>query len=87
MFQSIPCSFSKRYLSKMHKEVIFRVSDGRSWSVKYYWLKDSYAQFGSGWKAFVEDNHLNVGDFCVFEMLKDIDQAMTVFIYRDVEVV
>jgi hypothetical protein len=41
------------------------------------------AEFGIGWKAFVQDNNLKVGDVCVLELINNIEVAFKVAIFRD----
>ncbi|XVF58855.1 hypothetical protein PTKIN_Ptkin07bG0099500 [Pterospermum kingtungense] len=35
-----------------------------------------------GWRAFTEDNNLNVGDVCVFELVKYPEILVKVVIHR-----
>ncbi|XP_062102227.1 B3 domain-containing transcription factor VRN1-like [Humulus lupulus] len=73
----IPFLFAKDYLLSIskHQDVILKVKDGRTWSVKYYSRKgrrSSKTRFECGWRAFAQDNDLKVGDVCVFVMRKSI---------------
>nr|KJB48490.1 hypothetical protein B456_008G071500 [Gossypium raimondii] len=47
--------------------------------------KDRNAYLYGGWREFVEDNHLNVGDVCVFELIKLPEILMKVVINLLVE--
>ncbi|KAM6591519.1 hypothetical protein CsatA_014124 [Cannabis sativa] len=74
----IPSFFAKEYLfriSSSSQDVILKVQDGRTWSVKYYVRPDrvtSKTRIKRGWKAFVQDNDLKVGDVCAFVLRKSI---------------
>ncbi|KAF4390216.1 hypothetical protein F8388_019871 [Cannabis sativa] len=64
----MPSLFGKKYLvgtSTSPQDVILKVQDGRTWCVKYYVRPlgtSSKATIEGGWKAFVQDNELKVGD-------------------------
>ncbi|KAF4390224.1 hypothetical protein F8388_019879 [Cannabis sativa] len=62
-------------ISSSSQDMILKVQDGRTWSVKYYVRPDrvtSKTRIERGWKAFVEDNYLKVGDVCAFVLRKSI---------------
>ncbi|KAK8619133.1 hypothetical protein V6N13_133100 [Hibiscus sabdariffa] len=83
----IPLDFAREFLP-MHKcNLTLRNSAGKTWSVKFYMNagKRQQAQLYGGWREFVEDNHLNVGDVCVFELIKHLEILMKVDIYPVVE--
>ncbi|KAM6545990.1 hypothetical protein CsatB_026726 [Cannabis sativa] len=71
-YQGMPSLFGKKYLvgtSNSPQDVILKVQDGRTWCVKYYVRPlgtSSKATIEGGWKAFVQDNELKVGDVCAF---------------------
>ncbi|XP_062096638.1 B3 domain-containing transcription factor VRN1-like isoform X2 [Humulus lupulus] len=66
----IPSMFANNYLLNKHQDVILKVQDGRTWSVKYsirqYKGSSSKITFECGWKAFAQDNELKVDDVCAF---------------------
>ncbi|KAM6564460.1 hypothetical protein CsatB_024458 [Cannabis sativa] len=74
----MPSPFAKKYLfgiSSTPQDVILTVKDGRTWSVKYYVRPrgvSSKTTIEGGWKAFVQDNDLKVGDVCAFVLRKSI---------------
>ncbi|KAF3964420.1 hypothetical protein CMV_011296 [Castanea mollissima] len=82
----IPIDFAKKHFSEKHGDVILQVSGSKIWSVKYN-FRETYgrkrAELCSGWKAFVRDNNLEVGDVCVFEFIKGIEISLKVVIFRD----
>lgn len=82
IFQHIPYQFAKRFFSETHKEVVLQVMGGRSCSVSY-WLGKTRASFQYGWRAFLQENHLVLGDVCVFELIKDKKNSMRVFLFRE----
>ena len=66
--------------------MIFKVSDGRTWSAKYVLEANhgsSIARFWSGWKEFALANNLGVGDVCVFVLLNRNKILFEVVIFHD----
>ncbi|KAL2324244.1 hypothetical protein Fmac_023302 [Flemingia macrophylla] len=59
----IPTNFVKEYLKEKPKDFLLQVLEGR-WTVSY-----RNGRFCTGWNKFASDNHLNVGDVCVFELI------------------
>ena len=50
---------------------------GKSWETIYLGKGLCFNKFSpSGWKTFVVDNMLKVGDFCVFELMECSDIAL-----------
>lgn len=47
------------------------------WPIKLHC--NERAKISSGWKAFVSDNGLKVGDACLFEMVKDFHWNVIIF--------
>ncbi|XP_059639686.1 B3 domain-containing transcription factor VRN1-like [Cornus florida] len=76
---TIPLVFARQYFSDK-QNIILRVSDGRTWSVKCS-FGSLNAKFSSGWGSFVQDNNLKVGDVCVFQMIKGIEPSLEVIIF------
>lgn len=83
--QSIPSGFAKRHLNKKLDDIILWLSDGRRWSVRYKFNRRAVCQFGGGWKEFVRDNNLDIGDVCSFELIKGIKISFQVVIFRATE--
>ena len=86
LFQNIASNFAKEYLRKRNNDIIRCVSNGATWTVKFqFWKSETRtrAKFGVGWKAFVQDNNLKVGDVCVLELINNIEVAFKVAIFRD----
>ncbi|PON54044.1 B3 DNA binding domain containing protein [Parasponia andersonii] len=86
-YLSFPASFARKYLRHKPSNVILKVSNGsgRTWSVKYrfkLYNGTTTARFKGGWMAFSRGNSLEVGDVCVFVLLKDIKLVFEVVIFR-----
>lgn len=68
---TIPPAAANKYFSKERGSTILNCGDGNTWSVNYIKYKTNCARtltiISRGWKKFVLDNHLAVGDACVFE--------------------
>lgn len=71
VLQSIPVSFFKYLKGQKCERAILRGRTGKIWPVKI-----NSRSFEDGWKDFVEDHDLHVGDFLVFrhegEMVFDV---------------
>lgn len=64
----VPSSFRKYLPFDTVKALL--VCRGKTWEIRYCG-RSSLRRFSCGWKKFVEDNNLKVGDGCVFELLDD----------------
>ncbi|GMJ08775.1 hypothetical protein HRI_004546700 [Hibiscus trionum] len=85
---SIPLDFAREFLTKHKCNLTLCNSAGKTWPVTYYvnaGSKTRQAQLYGGWQAFVQDNHLGVGDICVFEVIKLHEMLLRVHIYPVVE--
>ncbi|CAL9025234.1 unnamed protein product [Prunus brigantina] len=84
-FLPMPSGFAKRHLIEHPAGNVFlRVSDGRTWSVKFKYEK-SIARFQYGWLGFVRDNNLEVDDVCVFSLIEDVKLSFDVVFFRTTE--
>ncbi|KAL3649394.1 hypothetical protein CASFOL_005797 [Castilleja foliolosa] len=63
----LPMAFAKRTLPCKGANSIIMVKDGKRWPVRCY-LGNEHADLNRGWKEFVQDNGLKLGDSCVFEV-------------------
>ena len=77
--------FVEAYFNKEHSHVILQLPGGKAWPMKYYVSKQTKqrAKLISGWMAFALDNHLAVGDVCVFELINRTENILTVKIFRN----
>ncbi|XP_004305403.1 PREDICTED: B3 domain-containing transcription factor VRN1-like isoform X1 [Fragaria vesca subsp. vesca] len=80
-YLGLPAKFFKENQIKAAAYVTLRVSNGKTWSVKFNY-EQSKATLQHGWLAFVKDNCLKVGDVCVFVLIKDINLLFQVEIFR-----
>ncbi|XP_021890131.1 B3 domain-containing transcription factor VRN1-like [Carica papaya] len=69
----IPVWFVKKYLTEKRREVILQILDGRKTNGRFY----------CKWKAFAENNKLEVRDVCVFELINRTQILFNVIIYRN----
>ncbi|XP_039025975.1 B3 domain-containing protein Os11g0197600-like [Hibiscus syriacus] len=85
----VPSDFARKFLAMQRCNLTLCNSSGKTWPAKYYGNSDKYraANIYGGWRAFVKDNHLRVGDICVFELIKhpESEILMKVDIYAAVE--
>ncbi|MBA0562498.1 hypothetical protein Golob_007537, partial [Gossypium lobatum] len=84
---SIPYKFVNQYLDEEKEEAILRVSDGRTWVVKFA-VKvvtggQHKAEFSHTWRSFARDNNLEVGDVCVFELINRNENSFKVSIFSE----
>ncbi|XP_054794487.1 B3 domain-containing transcription factor VRN1-like [Prosopis cineraria] len=75
-YLSMPKDFAAKHL-KEECVVQLQTLDGRTWPAKF-----KVPKIGEGWRKFVKENGLKVGDVCVFEI---IDLSFKVHIFRDAE--
>ncbi|TYH85440.1 hypothetical protein ES332_D02G266700v1 [Gossypium tomentosum] len=65
---SVPSSFAKaKYLPETKKEFIFSATKQGYWKVGFM-CSEIDKVFSHGWRKFVRDNELKVGNNCVFEL-------------------
>lgn len=83
----IPSDFARKFLTVHKSNLTLCNSTGKTWHAKLYHPanKKPNAHLCGGWREFVEDNHLNVGDICVFELIKYPEILMKVQIYPGVK--
>ncbi|MBA0770146.1 hypothetical protein Gotri_018818 [Gossypium trilobum] len=64
--------------------IALRLSNGKSWPVEYHQrsIGNPNARICNGWRAFVNDNKLKVGDVCVFELVSDTQISFKVIIFQ-----
>ncbi|XP_019056040.1 PREDICTED: B3 domain-containing protein Os01g0723500-like [Nelumbo nucifera] len=80
----MPCCFHikrsfAKYLPKHQEQIVLRVPEGGRWEVNYYYTERNKGLYG-GWSAFSRDNNLIEGDYCVFELVNELE--MMVYIFR-----
>ncbi|XP_014512003.1 B3 domain-containing transcription factor VRN1 isoform X1 [Vigna radiata var. radiata] len=82
----LPNSFITEDEEDEHDGVTLWTSESRPWHVEFYRNNTSnQINFTIGWKDFVKDNNLRLGDVCVFEKIKKSGISFKVIIFRDRE--
>ncbi|PIA54644.1 hypothetical protein AQUCO_00900894v1 [Aquilegia coerulea] len=76
---NIPTDFAEAYLPKSKKEIVLQDRSGKSWFVTCNPGRRQYT-FCGGWTCFVNENQLNAGDVCVFELIGYM--KLRVYIFR-----
>lgn len=79
----------ERYFKTDDKSITLWGSDGRTWSTscrlgRRYGKRVAELLY-SGWKIFVQDNQLKLGDVCVFVLIKSPGILLKVVIFRNSE--
>ncbi|CAA0832758.1 Unknown protein [Striga hermonthica] len=67
---TVPYAFARRNLPRVGSNSIVMVSNGKEWALSCH-VGDRRAQLTTGWKSFVKENGIKVGDACVFEVMKN----------------
>lgn len=80
-WQKIWSAFARKYFLENDGNLVLRVSGSGSWSVKCT-ITTASAKFNYGWKTFVLENELKLGDVCVFEVIKGGQLFVDVTIFR-----
>ncbi|KAJ3702444.1 hypothetical protein LUZ61_006149 [Rhynchospora tenuis] len=70
----VPTKFASENLPRENKEAILHYK-GNKWPLSIYYNSGLYPYFSSGWKKFARDNNLQIGDLCLFELMKNKDTA------------
>ncbi|MCL7052189.1 hypothetical protein MKW94_021466 [Papaver nudicaule] len=80
---TVPAVFAAAHLTSITQIMItVRVSDGRSWEVKYIFRAPTERRLSQGWNKFAADNDLKEGDVCVFELIDREKIELNVHIFR-----
>ncbi|KAI3857049.1 hypothetical protein MKX03_015421 [Papaver bracteatum] len=79
----VPNDFANSYLRNItQRGITLRISDGRTWEVKYVPGTQYNRRLSHGWNKFVADSHLKEGDICVFELVDREKLEMNVQIFH-----
>lgn len=81
-YLSLPSQFIKKHLNRTVGYVILRVSGGRTWHVKFEQYDTGRCRLLGGWKKFVRENSLAIGDECVFTVINTTKPLFDVVISR-----
>ncbi|KAF8015893.1 hypothetical protein BT93_H1442 [Corymbia citriodora subsp. variegata] len=81
---NLPASFIGMHLKGDSRDITLQVSDGK-WRVRCL-LFDGKGKISRGWREFVADNKLGIGDVCIFELVQREDIVLKVTIFRVPEI-
>ena len=79
--QRILVHFIKRNYIQNGQYVMLNVGD-RSWEVRFVISGKVQGSFSAGWASFAKENNPQVGDTCVFELIKRDDVMLKDSIFR-----
>ncbi|KDP44974.1 hypothetical protein JCGZ_01474 [Jatropha curcas] len=85
---AVPSTFAKKYFKQERGVATLSTSDGKNWSAEYCnlaWNGIPLARLCNGWRKFVKENHLEVGDVCAFELINRDNIELKVTVTRHVE--
>uniref|UniRef100_A0A8I6Y317 TF-B3 domain-containing protein n=1 Tax=Hordeum vulgare subsp. vulgare TaxID=112509 RepID=A0A8I6Y317_HORVV len=77
---SFPRYYAKEYLGEEPHMYLQRL--GRKWDV-WFSEKNKCKNLRRGWRQFVEEHNLKIGDICLFKLLSIQSRTMEVYIIRD----
>ncbi|KAK9112953.1 hypothetical protein Scep_020472 [Stephania cephalantha] len=77
----VPTPFAIEHLNSRSKRMVLRNLEGSRWSVKILHRLKTMKLLSGGFRNFSRDNSLEVGDFCVFELMNN-ETEMKVHIFR-----
>ncbi|KAM7251612.1 hypothetical protein ACFE04_023495 [Oxalis oulophora] len=67
----------------LEKEITIQVGE-KSWPINFIiYPEHKQGKFGSGWKVFVREISLQIGDNCVFELINKNDGIVKVYIFKN----
>ncbi|GFP80954.1 B3 domain-containing protein os03g0620400 [Phtheirospermum japonicum] len=79
----VPLFFGRRNLPHKGANSVSMVMNGKKWLVRCI-VRDRRADLTSGWRGFVQDNGLKVGDACIFEVANKSNKLVwNVLIFRN----
>ncbi|KAJ7961889.1 B3 domain-containing protein [Quillaja saponaria] len=82
---SVPHGFAKSHLRLSGGSVVLQVGS-RSWPIKLIYYSQLHAcSLSAGWSLFARENELQIGDVCVFELIKGDDNVLKASIFRRIE--
>jgi B3 DNA binding domain len=73
--QAIPAEFAIKHLPQQNKNAVLHY-EGHTWSLSISYSK-IYASCSSGWKQFVEDNNVQEGNLCLFELMDSNNETVS----------
>ncbi|KAL0287531.1 UNVERIFIED_CONTAM: hypothetical protein Sangu_2687600 [Sesamum angustifolium] len=73
--QNVPYQFATEHLPKCKVKIVLRNIKGDSWTVNSIpttKVQTSHT-FCGGWLSFVRDNNVDIGDICIFELVRKFE--------------
>lgn len=70
LLQHVPTEFAEKYLSGYSGSIKLQDSNAKHWDVRFVCVNPSLQIMCKGCSQFFTDNNLEVGDVCLFEMMK-----------------
>ncbi|KAJ1687364.1 hypothetical protein LUZ63_018754 [Rhynchospora breviuscula] len=67
---TVPSKFACDHLPPENRKAILHYK-GHEWPLSICYRKDFHPYFSCGWRDFVKDNNLHIGDLCLFELMKN----------------
>lgn len=87
LLQPLPFDFVRRYINNYEGDALLLVPNARFWYVQLHTRSKKTEKLAprisTGWKAFAEDNNLQLGDACVFELVSRM--SFQVYIFRSAD--
>lgn len=81
--QSIPVPFLMKYMTKSDTQAIMLRTSNKSWPAILNLYQECSAKICRGWRAFVKENNLQIGNVCVFELVQTVPVIIQLHIFRD----
>ncbi|KAL7155164.1 hypothetical protein ABFS83_03G057100 [Erythranthe nasuta] len=72
---NLPYQFATEHLAKCKLKIVLRNLKGETWTVNSIpttKVQTSHT-FCGGWLAFVRDNNIDIGDICIFELVRKLE--------------
>ncbi|XP_037493206.1 B3 domain-containing protein REM6 [Jatropha curcas] len=82
---AIPNAFSRKYFKQKRGAAALSTFEGKTWSAEFYYIVHkgrTSAKLLNGWKKFAQENHLEVGDVCAFELINQTKITFKITIFR-----
>lgn len=84
ILQTISRVIASKFFPTRYSDVVLQVPNKRSWALNCT-VGRKNGRLNSGWKKFVQDNNIKVGDVCVFEQVSRTRFLFNVYIFPAVE--
>ncbi|XP_074573128.1 B3 domain-containing protein Os01g0723500-like [Curcuma longa] len=75
----LPARFSRAHMLRTRRKIVLRDPNGKAWVVTFIPKGKDSDIFSAGWAAFARGNNLEEGDYCVFELFRQIEMQVHIF--------